>query len=65
MTIVMGCDFVLYGPIEASKEVFPAVYTLYTTYRYLLRRKELTLYILTRLICPIFCYSSKGLMFQP
>ncbi len=43
MTIVMGCDFVLYGPIEASKEVFPAVYTLYTTYRYLLRRKELTL----------------------
>ena len=43
MTVVMGCDFVLYGPIEASKEVFPAIYTLYTAYKYLLRRKELTL----------------------
>lgn len=43
MTIVLGCDFILYGPIESSKDVFPAIYTLYTTYRYLLRRKESTL----------------------
>ena len=42
-TAVMGCDFILYGPIEASKEVFPAVYALYTSYRYLLRRGELAL----------------------
>lgn len=36
-TIVLGADFLLYGPIEASNEVFTAVYTVYTSYRYLKR----------------------------
>jgi tetrahydromethanopterin S-methyltransferase subunit H len=40
MPIVLGTDFLLYGPIEATKEIFPAVYTIYTAYRYLARRKE-------------------------
>lgn len=35
--IVIGSDFVLYGPIESSSEVFAAVYTIYTSYRYLKR----------------------------
>lgn len=35
--IVMGFDFLLYGPIEASDEVFAAVYTVFTSYRYLRR----------------------------
>ncbi len=37
--IVMGSDFLLYGPIEKAKEIFPAVYIVYTSYRYLLRTK--------------------------
>uniref|UniRef100_A0A7C5YSQ0 Tetrahydromethanopterin S-methyltransferase subunit H n=1 Tax=Ignisphaera aggregans TaxID=334771 RepID=A0A7C5YSQ0_9CREN len=44
-TIVMGADFLLYGPIETAKEVFPAVYTIYTSYRYLGRRKDLLIEI--------------------
>ncbi len=39
--ILLGADFLLYGPIESAKEVFPAVYTIYTSYRYLGRKKEL------------------------
>jgi len=39
-TIVIGADFLLYGPIEASLVIFPAVYTIYTSYRYLLRMKS-------------------------
>uniref|UniRef100_A0A7C2V9P4 Tetrahydromethanopterin S-methyltransferase subunit H n=1 Tax=Ignisphaera aggregans TaxID=334771 RepID=A0A7C2V9P4_9CREN len=35
--IVLGSDFVLYGPIEASSEVFAAVYAIYTSYRYMKR----------------------------
>lgn len=41
-TVVIGSDFLLYGPIEATKEVFIAVYTIYTSYRYL-RRSDLSL----------------------
>jgi len=40
MSIVLGADFLLYGPIEVAKEIFPAVYTVYTAYKYLARRKE-------------------------
>lgn len=36
-TIAIGVDFLLYGPIEASNEVFTSVYTIYTSYRYLKR----------------------------
>lgn len=39
-TIVMGADFILYGPIEAASEVFPAVYSIYTSYRYMKKMKE-------------------------
>jgi len=45
LTIAMGCDFVLYGPVEAAREIFPAVYTIYTAYKYLLRKRELVLTI--------------------
>ncbi|MDK2795267.1 MAG: tetrahydromethanopterin S-methyltransferase subunit [Archaeoglobaceae archaeon] len=38
--IILGSDFVLYGPIEDCKIVFPAVYTIDTTYRYLRRTKD-------------------------
>jgi tetrahydromethanopterin S-methyltransferase subunit H len=40
MSIALGADFLLYGPIEVAKEIFPAVYTVYTAYKYLARRKE-------------------------
>jgi tetrahydromethanopterin S-methyltransferase subunit H len=40
MPIVLGADFLLYGPVEVAKEVFSAVYTVHTAYRYLARRKE-------------------------
>ncbi|MCX8168278.1 MAG: tetrahydromethanopterin S-methyltransferase subunit H [Ignisphaera sp.] len=43
--IIMGADFLLYGPIESAKEIFPAVYTIYTSYRYLGRKKELLIEI--------------------
>lgn len=36
-TIVIGSDFILYGPVEASNEVFAAVYAIYSSYRYLKR----------------------------
>jgi len=37
--IVLCSDFLLYGPIEKAREIFPAVYVIYTSYRYLLRTK--------------------------
>ncbi len=39
-TLVVAADFLLYGPIEAAKEIFPAAYTVYNSYKYLARRKE-------------------------
>lgn len=36
-TIVVGLDFLLYGPIESASDVFISVYTIYTSYRYLKR----------------------------
>ncbi|HIH69334.1 MAG TPA: tetrahydromethanopterin S-methyltransferase subunit H [Methermicoccus shengliensis] len=41
LQIVLGSDFVLYGPIEDSKLVFPAVFTIDTAYRYFARTKDL------------------------
>jgi len=40
MQIVLGSDFVLYGPIEDAKLVFPAVFTIDTAYRYFTRTKD-------------------------
>lgn len=40
MPVVFGADFLLYGPIEACEYVFPAVFTVDTTYRYAARMKE-------------------------
>lgn len=37
LQIVAGSDFVLYGPIEDAKKIFPAVYVVDTAYRYFLR----------------------------
>lgn len=44
-TIVLGADFLLYGPIESATEIFPATYTVYTSYRYLGRKKDLLIEI--------------------
>jgi tetrahydromethanopterin S-methyltransferase subunit H len=33
--IILGADFLLYGPIEDCKYIFPAVYTIHTAYKYL------------------------------
>jgi tetrahydromethanopterin S-methyltransferase subunit H len=38
--IVLGADFILYGPIEDCKYVFPSVYTINTSYKYLNKTKE-------------------------
>uniref|UniRef100_A0A7C2N8S9 Tetrahydromethanopterin S-methyltransferase subunit H n=1 Tax=Archaeoglobus fulgidus TaxID=2234 RepID=A0A7C2N8S9_ARCFL len=40
LQIAFGLDFVLYGPIDDSKLVFPAVYTLNTAYRSFSRTKD-------------------------
>ena len=40
MPVVLGADFLLYGPIEKCEDVFPGVYTIDTSYRYLKRLKE-------------------------
>jgi len=40
--IVLGADFILYGPIEDCEYVFPAVFTINTSYTYLNKRKEQT-----------------------
>ncbi|MEM3616033.1 MAG: tetrahydromethanopterin S-methyltransferase subunit H, partial [Candidatus Methanomethylicia archaeon] len=38
--IVLGADFIIYGPIEYCKYVYPAVYTINIAYRYLRRMGE-------------------------
>ena len=38
--IVLGADFILYGPIEDCKYVFPSVYAINTSYKYLNKMKE-------------------------
>ena len=38
--IVLGADFILYGPIDNCKYVFPSVYAIDTSCRYLYRMKE-------------------------
>jgi len=38
--IVLGADFILYGPVEDCKYVFPAVYAINTSCKYLSRTKE-------------------------
>lgn len=40
MQIVLGSDFVLYGPIEDARIVFPAVFTIDTAYKYFARTKD-------------------------
>ncbi|MEM4445821.1 MAG: tetrahydromethanopterin S-methyltransferase subunit H [Candidatus Jordarchaeales archaeon] len=40
MQLILGSNFVLYGPIEDCKHVFPAVYTVTSSYRYAYRMKE-------------------------
>ena len=37
MQIIAGSDFLLYGPIEDARKIFPAVYVVDTAYRYFLR----------------------------
>lgn len=38
--LLLTADFVLFGPIEMAREIFPAAYVVYNSYRYLLRRRE-------------------------
>lgn len=38
--LVLGADFILYGPIEDYKYVFPSVYAINTSYKYLHKMKE-------------------------
>jgi len=38
--VVLGADFILYGPIEDCKYVFPSVYAINTSYKYLNKIKE-------------------------
>lgn len=38
--IILSADFVLYGPLEACKTLFPAAYVINTSYRYLTRKSE-------------------------
>ena len=38
--VVLGADFILYGPIEDCKYVFPSVYAINTAYKYLYKTKE-------------------------
>ncbi len=40
LQLILGSNFVLYGPIEDCKHVFPAVQTIYTSFRYAYRMKE-------------------------
>jgi len=37
---VLGGDFILYGPIEDCKYVFPSIYAINTSYKYLNKMKE-------------------------
>ena len=38
--VVLGADFIFYGPIEDCEYVFPAVYAIDTSYRYLYRAQD-------------------------
>jgi tetrahydromethanopterin S-methyltransferase subunit H len=38
--VVLGADFLLYGPIEDCEHVFPAVHAIDTSYRYLYKAKD-------------------------
>jgi tetrahydromethanopterin S-methyltransferase subunit H len=38
--IILGADFILYGPIEDCKYVFPSVYAINASYKYLNKMKE-------------------------
>ena len=40
MPAIFGADFLLYGPIEDCGHIFPAAFTIDTTYRYAARMKE-------------------------
>lgn len=40
MQLILGSNFVLYGPIEDCRHVFPAVYTVTSSFRYAYRMKE-------------------------
>ncbi|MDD4300024.1 MAG: tetrahydromethanopterin S-methyltransferase subunit H [Methanomicrobium sp.] len=40
MPVVSGADYILYGPIEGCEYIFPAVFTVDTSYRYAYRMKE-------------------------
>ena len=40
LQLILGSNFVLYGPIEDCKHVFPAVHTITTSFRYAYRMKE-------------------------
>ncbi|MHA2067444.1 MAG: hypothetical protein ACXABY_24015 [Candidatus Thorarchaeota archaeon] len=38
--VVMGADFILYGPVENCDFVFPSVYAIDIYYRFLRRMKD-------------------------
>lgn len=38
--IILGADFILYGPIEDCKYIFPSVYAINTSYKYLYKLQE-------------------------
>lgn len=38
--VALGADFILYGPIEDCKYVFPAIYAINTSYKYLQKAME-------------------------
>lgn len=38
--IILGADFILYGPIEDCKYVFPSVYAVNTSYKYIYKLRE-------------------------
>ncbi|WP_281175184.1 hypothetical protein [Methanogenium cariaci] len=40
MPVFSGADYILYGPVEGCEYVFPAVFTVNTSYRYAARMKE-------------------------
>jgi len=40
MQIILGSNFVLYGPVEDCRIVFPAIYTVDTAYKYFRRTKD-------------------------
>jgi tetrahydromethanopterin S-methyltransferase subunit H len=40
LPVMFGADFIIYGPIENCVQVFPAVYSVDTSYRFLRRMKE-------------------------